>query len=74
MLAASAAPPNVDASPPGAAWLAENPAANASIAAYIEAGDRMLTLMDAAWKIGVGLFVLVAVAWALGILPAAIRL
>jgi hypothetical protein len=61
--------------PPTAEWLGgENPAANASIARYLSAGDDVARFMDVGWKICALLFVLVAAAWVLGILPGAYRL
>jgi hypothetical protein len=54
--------------------LLDRPATNASIAAYGEAGERMLGLVDGTWKVGVALFVLVAAAWIIGLLPGAVRL
>jgi len=61
--------------PTSAAWSGgENSAANASIARYLRAGEDMAGFMDLAWKVCAVLFVLVAAAWALGILPGAYRL
>jgi hypothetical protein len=57
-----------------AAWLGDNPATDASIAAYNRAGEHMRTLMDAILKAGVVVFVLVAAAWLIGLLPGAARL
>jgi hypothetical protein len=53
---------------------AENAAVDASIAAYITAGERMQTLMDLTWKLCAVLAVLVALAWAFRLLPIAARL
>ncbi len=47
---------------------------DASIAAYLGAGARMQTLMDLTWKLCAILAVLVALAWALRLLPVAARL
>ena len=63
--------------PTSAAWsggVLESSAANASIARYLRAGEGMAGFMDLAWKVCAVLFVLVAAAWALGILPGAYRL
>jgi hypothetical protein len=46
----------------------------ASIDRYLGAGDQMAGVMDATLKVCGGLFVLVLAAWALGVLPAAVRL
>lgn len=54
--------------------LSERPGARASIEAYIDAGNRMLIVMDLTWKACVVLFVVVVAAWALGTLPGAVRL
>lgn len=45
----------------------------ASIDAYLAAGDRMAILMGLVWKIGIGLMVLILAAWLLGALPGAVR-
>jgi hypothetical protein len=74
MAAITAVLPTAVVQPPTAAWLGDSPAANASILVYVRAGAQMLTLMDVTWKVGAGLFVLVALAWALGALPGAVRL
>jgi hypothetical protein len=60
--------------PPTAVPLADNPATDASIAAYLGAGERMQTLMDLTWKACAGLLVLIVIAWAIGLLPVAVRL
>ena len=54
--------------------LADNPATQASIAAYLGSAERMLTVVDLAWKVCAGLIVLVLIAWAAGVLPGAVRL
>jgi hypothetical protein len=54
-----------------AEWLA---ASNAGIEAYLSAGDHMAMIMDITGKIGMGLIALIALAWALGVLPGAVRL
>jgi hypothetical protein len=60
--------------PSGAAWLVESAAAETSITHYLAAGDRVAGLMDVTWKLGIALLVLVVVAWAIGVLPGAVRL
>jgi hypothetical protein len=60
--------------PPTAAWLVDNPAANASIARYLSAGELMQSVMDVTWKLGAVLFILVLAAWVLRLLPGAVRL
>lgn len=52
--------------------LGDTPATNASIAAYLSAGERMQSLMDVTWKLCAGLFLLVLAAWLMGLLPAAV--
>jgi hypothetical protein len=54
-----------------AEWLA---ASNAGIDAYLSAGDHMATIMDITGKICMAFVVLIALAWALGVLPAAVKL
>ena len=60
-----------DSAPPR---LVDTPATNASIVAYLESGERIRRLTDVALKVCVAILVLVALAWALGVLPAAVRL
>jgi hypothetical protein len=65
----------IESSPAGATpGVPLSAAAQASIDAYLGAGDRMAVLMDVVWKACVGLMVLTLAAWALGVLPAAVRL
>jgi hypothetical protein len=52
----------------------EHSAVSASIARYNLAAARMLTLSNRVVMIGIGLFVLTATAWVLGLLPGAVRL
>ena len=54
--------------------LADNPVTQASIAAYLGSAERMLAVTDLTWKMCAGLLVVIVVAWALGVLPGAIRL
>ncbi len=71
----SATSPGVAAvEPPTAGRLGDNPITDASIAAYLGAGERMQTLMDLTWKTCAGLLVLIVIAWAMGLLPVAVRL
>jgi hypothetical protein len=62
------------AAPPSAAPLGDSPATDASIASYLGAGERMQALMDVTWKTCAVVLVLVALAWAFGLLPGAVRL
>ena len=62
------------ASRPERASLGESSAASASIAGYNLAAARTLTLSNFVVLIGMGLFVLTAAAWVLGLLPGAVRL
>ena len=52
----------------------ESSAVSASIARYNLAAGRMLTLSNRVVMVGIGLFVLTAAAWVLGLLPGAVRL
>jgi hypothetical protein len=75
MVGVADAPPPVLEKSATAEWLGgENAAADASIARYLSAGEDVARFMDLGWKICAVLFVLVAAAWALGILPGAYRL
>jgi hypothetical protein len=60
--------------PPVSATLADNAATDASIARYLASGERMHVIADVGWKICAALAVLIIVAWALGLLPGAVRL
>jgi hypothetical protein len=62
--AASLAPPADVAPAPG----------QAGTAAYLASGDRVGTLMGVGWKLCLLVMALVALAWVLGLLPAAARL
>ena len=53
---------------------ATSAATNASIDAYLGAGDGMSTIMGITMWVGLALIVLIAVAWALGMLPVAVKL
>lgn len=72
-MVATTAAPTLDR-PSTQSNLADSPAAQAGIAAYLASGERVLTLMDVAWKLCVGLIVLVVVAWAFGALPGAVKI
>ena len=74
MAALSAATVLAPAPQTSPAWLEDSPAAEASIARYNQAAERMLRISDLTWKLCVALFVLVAAAWLLGVLPGAVRL
>jgi hypothetical protein len=54
--------------------LADSPAAKISIDRYVASGERVRGLMDIAYKVCLGVVVLVAVAWAFGVLPGAVKL
>lgn len=74
MVEVAIAPSIAVVEPPTAAWLGDYAAGDATMARYLTAGERMAVVMNVAWMLCVGLFVLVAVAWALGVLPVAVRL
>lgn len=60
--------------PPTTPRLGDNAATDASIAAYLGAGERMQGLMDVTWKVCAVVLALIVVAWALGVLPVAVKL
>ena len=68
------APDGSAAQMPGEVRLAENSAAAAGVDRYLASGERVGSLLDVAWKVCVGLGVLVLVLWALGVLPVAVKL
>jgi hypothetical protein len=74
MVASSAASTIAQTDQPPSAGLAETPATTVSVASYLESGERTRELMDLALKLCVAALVLVAVAWTLGVLPAAVKL
>ena len=74
MVAGSEALAHTVAQSPYAPMPVDSPAVDASIARYRLAGERVRGLADVVWKLCVGLMVLVALAWTLGILPGAVRL
>ncbi|MDQ6672634.1 MAG: hypothetical protein M3069_18155 [Chloroflexota bacterium] len=49
-------------------------AANTSIDAYLGAGDGMASIMGSTVIVCAALLVLIAAAWAIGVLPGAVRL
>jgi hypothetical protein len=59
---------------PTAQQLSASAAIDASIDAYLGAGDGMAMIMGLTLKVCAALIVLIAVAWALGVLPGAVRL
>ena len=70
-------PPRGPAMPvvePGPPSTAASAASNASVDAYLGAGDGMSAIMGITMKVCLALIVLIAVAWALGVLPSAVRL
>jgi hypothetical protein len=74
MVVSANAPPVLVIEPTTAAWLGDNPATDASIARYLGAGEGMLSIIDIAWKVFAALLVVLLVAWAVGLLPGAVRL
>jgi hypothetical protein len=58
---------------PAATGLGDNAATRASIARYLAAGERMRVIADVGLKASVALGVLIIAAWALGLLPGAVR-
>ena len=74
MVELSTAPTADIIEPPIAASLGDNAATDASIARYVVAGERMRVMADAGWKFCAAFAVLIVVAWALGLLPGAVKL
>ena len=74
LVASTGAPASAAAQPLIESNLAESPAATASASRYVASADRVLALSDLGWKLCVGLVVLIVVAWAAGVFPAAVRL
>jgi hypothetical protein len=70
----TAAAPTAEAGARVATEPPRSPEAQASTERYLGSGDRMAALLDPVWKLCVGLMVLIVVAWALGVLPGAVRL
>jgi hypothetical protein len=73
LVASTGAPATADALPVIDPDVAESPVAMASTIRYIASAERVLALSDVGWKLGVGLLVLVLIAWAIGLLPGAAR-
>ena len=69
-----AAPGSVSVTPSPAAPQPLSAAAAASIAAYVAAGERMRIIAQWLGLACVGLLVIIAVAWAMGLLPLAVAL
>ena len=59
---------------PPSVGAADTPSTSASIASYLESGERTRGLMALSLKLCVAVLVLVALAWMLGILPGAVKL
>lgn len=74
MVVASPASSVSDVAHHGRASLDEDAAMSASVARYNLAAERTLTFSTVLGIVGVGLFVLISVAWLLGLLPASVRL
>ena len=74
LVVSTGAPASAAAQPLIQSNLAGSPAATASASRYVASADRVLALSDLGWKLCVGLVVLIVVAWAVGALPAAVRL
>jgi hypothetical protein len=71
---ATLAVPPLDPAVPVNAVPATNQSINDGIDAYLGAGDHMAMIMDITGKICMGLIALIALAWALGVLPGAVKL
>lgn len=52
----------------------DSPETDASISRYLASGERVRALMELGWKVCAVLMVLVALAWAFGALPGAVKL
>ena len=74
LVALTGAPARAVAQPLIESDLAESPAGTASATRYAASGERALSLSDLGWKLCLGLLVLIVVAWAVGVLPGAVRL
>lgn len=73
MVVSTSVSTGASAESPGDAVLLER-AIDASVAPYLAWGDRVGALMDAGWKVFAALGVLLALAWAFGVLPGAVKL
>ena len=74
LVATTGAPATADAQPLINSDSGESPAASASTTRYLASADRVLGMTDVGWKLCVGLVVLIVIAWAIGVLPGAVRL
>jgi hypothetical protein len=74
LVASTGAPASAAAQPLIDSGTAESPAGTPSTTRYIASAERALALWDVGWKVGVGLVVLIVIAWAIGVLPGAARL
>jgi hypothetical protein len=74
LVAPTDAPAVALAQPLSQSHLTDNPVTEASIASYLGAGERVLALAQLGLWICLGLIVLVALTWAAGVLPGAVRL
>ena len=74
MVVSTGAPAVAAAQPLSQSNLADTPTAAASMARYVASGQGARDVMDLVFKACVGLVVLIALAWALGVLPGAVKL
>ncbi len=74
MAASTGAPASAAARLLIASGMAERPASTASTTGYVASAERVLAVSDVGWKPGIGLVVLIGIAWAFGVLPVAVRL
>ena len=74
LVVSTGAPAVAAAQPLSQLDLADRPTAAAGIARYVASGQRVRDVMDLVFKACVGLVVLIALAWALGVLPGAVKL
>jgi hypothetical protein len=74
MVASSAASSLAVGEQVSSAGVADTSSTTAGAAAYLASGERVRELTDLAVKVSAGVFVLVALAWAVGVLPGAFKL
>lgn len=74
MVQLASAPTASVVAPNPSAHLLDNAATDASTAAYLASSERMGVVVDLCWKVCAGLIVLVVLAWAVGVLPGAVKL
>ena len=74
MVTSMGAPEGSAAQVPGEVRLVESSAASADMDRYLVSGERVGSLLDIGWKVCVALGVLLLIAWALGVLPGAVKL